>query len=323
MYENNQLIVPLQDPIDALWMHSGPGVLAVISHIQGPSYRNIGSIMAFLESPTIWDDGKAEMQKVGHLSSGCIESDLALQARKALRDHKTITARYGAGSPYIDMQLPCGGGLEVTLIPNPDQQVLRQLTTASPARIHYSLTIDLRSGSLSLGHQTSTQRQGDHLVVSFPPDLQFVIIDKGAEASTFAALAGAAGYGFSLLSPCADTLEQAPNNTKGQKTTLSRPILPKDLMIDPWTAIVLFFHDHDWEPPILDHCLGTSAFYLGAQGSMKAAATRKQALQEMGHSPKALERICGPIGLIPSVRDPKTLAVSVLAEILARFQEQT
>ena len=35
-----------------------------------------------------------------------------------------------------------------------------------------------------------------------------------------------------------------------------------------------------------------------------------------GATHEELQRVKGPIGLIPSVRDPKTLAVSVLAEVL-------
>ena len=316
------MIVPLQDPIEALWMHSGQGVLAVISKIEGPSYRSVGAMMAFLDNPTPWDQEQSELQKIGHLSSGCVEADLALQAREALRNRRTIVAKYGANSPYLDIQLPCGGGLEITLIPNPDRQVLAQLVTARQSRTHRCLTIDLRSGVLSIGHHASTNRQSDLLMVAFAPELQFVIIGKGAEASTFAALAGAAGYGFSLLSPCGETLEQAPDGPKHRLIPISRPALHDDLVIDPWTAVVLFFHDHDWEPSILDLCLHSPAFYLGAQGSMKAAETRRLALKKLGHSQQALDRIRGPIGLVPSVRDPKTLAVSVLAEILAKFQEK-
>ncbi len=66
--------------------------------------------------------------------------------------------------------------------------------------------------------------------------------------------------------------------------------------------------------------LDSDAFYIGAQGSHMARMERDQALREMGVADHKISQINGPIGLIPSVRDPRSLAVSVLAEILARAQ---
>jgi xanthine dehydrogenase accessory factor len=91
---------------------------------------------------------------------------------------------------------------------------------------------------------------------------------------------------------------------------------PDDLGADDRTAIVLFFHDHDWEPPILAGALQTPAFYIGAQGSQRARDARLQALQLIGIESTSLARLHGPVGLIPSARDAGTLAVSVLAEVL-------
>ncbi|WP_368344458.1 XdhC family protein [Pelagovum sp. HNIBRBA483] len=63
--------------------------------------------------------------------------------------------------------------------------------------------------------------------------------------------------------------------------------------------------------------LATPAFYVGAQGSKKAQDARREMLASMGIAGETLERLRGPIGLIPSARDARTLAVSVLAEVLA------
>ena len=86
---------------------------------------------------------------------------------------------------------------------------------------------------------------------------------------------------------------------------------------DPWTAVVLFFHDHDREPPLLAVALQSPAFYVGAQGSLRTHRVRVAALAALGVPEDAIARLRGPIGLIPSARDPRVLAVSVLAEILA------
>ena len=44
---------------------------------------------------------------------------------------------------------------------------------------------------------------------------------------------------------------------------------------------------------------------------------REQALEELGVNRKGIARIHGPIGLIPSARDSRTLAISVLSEVVA------
>ena len=89
-----------------------------------------------------------------------------------------------------------------------------------------------------------------------------------------------------------------------------------NLSIDGWTAVVLFFHDHDWEPPLLHSVLKSDAFYIGAQGSKSAHRELVNNLIDMGCSKKELSQLRSQIGLIPSARDPKTLAISVLADII-------
>lgn len=59
------------EPLSALATCKNPGTFAVLSHIEGTSYRSIGTVMA------IMDDGK----RIGTLSSGCIESDLTYHAK--------------------------------------------------------------------------------------------------------------------------------------------------------------------------------------------------------------------------------------------------
>jgi len=43
----------------------------------------------------------------------------------------------------------------------------------------------------------------------------------------------------------------------------------------------------------------------------------------MGVSDDDLQRLHGPVGLIPSVKDPATLAISVLAEIVDKAMSET
>ena len=299
-------------PVRALLSHPDSGVLAVIADVRGPSYRPVGAMMAVF----------SESERVGSLSSGCIERDIALQAMRVRESGRPDIVRYGEGSPFLDIRLPCGGGLEVLLLPAPDEQVLTRLLQQHEARQRCTLLIDTDRGTMTLAEAGESGRSGKQLAVRIEPDILFNVFGKGLEASTFAALVQTAGYSGILLSPDDETLDAASASGIATRRIVN-PNYPADLETDSRTAIVLFFHDHDWEPPLLAAALQTRAFYVGAQGSRRARDSRIKALVEMGVPKDDLERLRGPIGLISSARDSSTLAVSVLAEVLSVAMTQS
>jgi len=65
--------------------------------------------------------------------------------------------------------------------------------------------------------------------------------------------------------------------------------------------------------------LASAAFYVGAMGSRKTHGERVRLLNDAGVDRTALDRIVAPIGLIPSSRDPETLALSTLSQIVDRY----
>ena len=68
-------------------------------------------------------------------------------------------------------------------------------------------------------------------------------------------------------------------------------------MADPWTAVLLLFHDHEWEHALLEWALGTPAFLIGAQGGAPAREARLKRLQEAGHGHADAEHAAGwPFG---------------------------
>lgn len=275
-------------------------VIAVVTGTEGPAYRAVGSAMVVRNDRIL----------AGSLSSGCIEADVVLHAMEALTNREGRTIRYGSGSPYVDIRLPCGGGLDITLIPAPQLLLLSAVQRKLVSREHVDLTVWTEEGRISLaGEMPSTN---DVVSLRVLPDIAYYVFGKGPEAVTFARISQAAGYVTRLFSPDEETLEQAGVPS----TRLSSPTIPQDLVADQRSAIVLFFHDHDWEPPILEAALTTDAFYIGAQGSARAREVRNCALRANGLGEDEIARIRGPVGLIRSTRDPRSLAISVLAEVL-------
>lgn len=239
------------------------GVLAMITGIDGAFYRPLGAVMVF-------PDGA---EPVGQLSSGCIEGDLAIHAEAVRRENRSRSLRYGRGSPFLDIRLPCGSGIDVTLVPV-EAGAFDATLLAIAARRHAVLALP---GLPSL---------------AIRPDPKMAVFGTGPEAETFAELARAAGYPVERLEH------------------------PETARIDAETAVVLFFHDHEREPDILEMALRSPAFWIGAQGSRTAQTRRLDLLRDEGWDAEALSRLRGPIGLIKGTRDPRVLAVSVLAEIV-------
>ena len=258
------------------------GALALITGVEGPSYRPLGAGMVVSETGESW----------GSLSSGCIERDVVIHARAALADGQVRALRYGAGSPFRDLVLPCGGGLEILILPAPDRTALAQAQASLQAR---------RPTMLRLGP----------LMLDLQPQLRVLAFGKGPELRLFSALAAAAGYPVERFSPDAETLAGL-----AQGQVLTSKDWPEGLKADARTAVTLFFHDHDWEPRLLQAALASPALYVGAQGSLRAHQARCAELAALGVPDQATARLAAPFGLIPSVRDPRTLAASVLAQVL-------
>lgn len=295
-----------RDPLLALAMGDVAGVLALVIRTEGPSYRSVGAAMVFA------DDGA----RLGSLSSGCIEADLALHAEKAKADGTCLRVIYGHGSPFIDIQLPCGGGLEILLLPQPAPDALALISQVVTDRRTVNLSISLSTGHITEGKPVGTALAGDSFTLEITPPLRFAVFGKGPEAATFARLVQSLGYNGALISPDPETLA-IPLMDGWSMHQIHQPVCPTAIALDKRTAVLFFFHDHEWEAPILSGILGQDTFYIGCQGSKQTSLNRLDELAMLNVPADQREKVRGPIGLISSARDSSTLAVSVLAEILA------
>ena len=136
------------------------------------------------------------------------------------------------------------------------------------------------------------------------PPLQLQLFGEGPELEALRGLARAAGVEVSAHG----------------KDALSLGQRPAGLTADPWTAVVLLYHDHEWEQPILEWALDSPAFHIGAQGGFEARRERIERLAERGVPPVQQGRIRSPVGVITHSREPGVLALSVLAEIVGEYE---
>lgn len=282
-------------------------VLVTLVAVIGGSSRGVGTQMAVA----------ADGRRIGSFSGGCVEDAVAAEALETLADGWGHVVRYGVGSPYIDIRLPCGGGIDLLFTPRPDpaaiEAVLAQLDSRKPA----SLRIECDCIALQPADQSHAWN-GENLVHSYQPPLRVHALGQGEDLTGFARLANAFGTQVHALCPEAETCAELERAGIASTRILTRTTLPP-VASDPWSAIVFLFHGRDWEEHLLPQALALPAYYHGAIGSRRTHTARLEALRNAGVPDDHMQRLRGHIGLIPATRDPATLALSVLSELVAEY----
>jgi xanthine dehydrogenase accessory factor len=87
---------------------------------------------------------------------------------------------------------------------------------------------------------------------------------------------------------------------------------------DRRSCVVALTHDPKLDDLALLEALRTDAFYVGAIGSRRNNAARRERMKEHFDMTEAdLARLRGPIGIYVGSKTPPEIAVSIMAEILA------
>lgn len=286
-------------------------ILVTVCAVEGSSMRNPGTIMGVAQ------DGSF----AGSLSGGCIENAVVSEALDVLASGAPRVVRYGAGSPYLDIRLPCGGGLDLHFYPlDKGNDLAVKCLQSCDARRPFSIIVSKDAVAHRDGwhHQEFDQSTNSGAFGHWPiPRLN--IIGHGAGVEALAALGAVMGCEINVLTP--DERIVAVLKAKGHQPILLKRRTQTDLLSsDPWSGFIFLFHDHDWEIDLMQQALTLPHFYLGAMGGRRAHGLRTQALLERGAAPDQIDAIRAPIGVFHSSRDPQTLALSTLAEVIRTYQ---
>ena len=87
--------------------------------------------------------------------------------------------------------------------------------------------------------------------------------------------------------------------------------------IDRATYVAVLTHDPKLDDAALELALRSEAPYVGAMGSRRAQAQRRERLLAAGLDEEELERIAAPIGLDLGALTPEETALSIMAEVVA------
>ena len=110
--------------------------LVTLVAIDGNTPRPLGAQMAVAE----------DQRFSGYLSGGCIEQAIALEACQTIAAGQNRLVRYGKGSAYFDVQLPCGSGLDLYFDQGLTADVVERIAERRAARRPFTLVTDLVRG---------------------------------------------------------------------------------------------------------------------------------------------------------------------------------
>lgn len=283
--------------------------LATLVYADGSSPRPCGAQMAIAEDGTFY----------GYLTGGCAETAIAEEGQRAINAGENSAVRFGIGSPYLDIQLPCGAGIDIWF----DQTVSLALVDNAVERLRARQPV-------CVGTEVSPLAKSARIVAGagaapgefmrwYYPTRRLYIVGAGPAVPALAKLAVAADYDTHVLSPDPLTLTAIDNEACSAETFTDISQIHA-LARDNHSAVVLLFHEHERETQLLKSFLDSDVYYIGALGSPRTQKIRLDLLLDAGVHPDSLQRIHGPVGLDIQAATPAEIAVAILAEMTIVFR---
>ncbi len=326
------------------WTEQGTAIaLATVVQTWGSSPRQEGAKMAITERGEI----------AGSVSGGCVESAVAEVGLQVLKSGSPQLLHFGvADETAWGVGLACGGSLEVfverldpkqfeflktllsreepaasvTIVRGPEADVGRKITlsTSDPSARYSSLDSGSDDPTVELALQVT-----EPSLHELEPDGLQAFVDLMPPPPTLVVVGGnQIAIGLSKL---AKTMDMRTVIVDPRRAFATEERFPEvDQLLQAWpaeafesvpltasTAVVMLTHDPKIDEPALELALSSPAFYVGALGSKRTQAKRRERLKELGLSEADLDRLHGPVGLDLGADTPDEIALSIMAEIVA------
>ncbi|GMR10409.1 MAG: XdhC family protein [Anaerolineae bacterium] len=326
------------------WTKQGTAIaLATVVQTWGSSPRQEGAKMAISERGEI----------AGSVSGGCVESAVAEAGLQVIKSGSPQLLHFGvADETAWSVGLACGGSLDVfverldpkqfefvrallikdepaasvTIVKGPERIVGRKITLSmsDPSARYGSLDSGSDDPSVELALQVAESSLHElepaglqAFVDLIPPPPTLVVVGGNQIAIT--------------LSRLAKTMDMRTVIVDPRRAFATEERFPEvDQLLQAWpaeafevvpltaaTAVVMLTHDPKIDEPALELALPSPAFYVGALGSKRTQAKRRERLKEHGLSEVDLDRLHGPVGMDLGADTPDEIALSIMAEIVA------
>ncbi len=297
---------------DALaWRRAGHAVtLVTVVETWGSAPRPPGALLA------VRGDGVVS----GSVSGGCVEDDLIARVKAGERTALPSMIAYGVSKEEAArFGLPCGGSLRLVQEPLGDIGWVEQLLARTAAHELVARTLTLATGEVTLAAASRDERMvfdGVKLTTLFGPCWRLLLIGAGQLSQAVARIAQLIDFEVLVCDP-----REEYAMTLAVPGAIRVPGMPDDavreLRPDAHTAVVALTHDPKLDDMALLEALRSGAFYVGALGSSRNQAKRKERLAEhFDLTEVELDRLHGPVGLRIGAKTPAEIAVSIVAQIV-------
>ncbi|GIG55235.1 XdhC family protein [Demequina activiva] len=269
--------------------------MVTVAAVHGSAPRAVGSSMA------VTDDGRV----IGAISGGCVESEAYELAVAALAggDPSTTTTLGLSDEDALLAGLSCGGHLTV----------VASVLTPADARVREQLRLAGRGEAavVELVHGGGTLR------CERPSAPRLIIVGAVDFSAALATAARPLGYRVTVVD-ARPAFATAARHPEAHEVIRAWPgDYLADAHIGPQDAICVLTHEERFDIPALVAALATNAAYVGAMGSRRTDARRRELLRQAGVSERQLNRLRSPIGLDLGAVTPAETAISIVAELVA------
>ena len=307
------------------WLEDGQRCwLATVVKTWGSSPRPVGSLLCCNEGGRV----------AGSLSGGCIEEDLLEKLRAGeLATGKPHLLVYGASAEESErFGLPCGGQLHVAIEPQTDQRhlpVFQRISARLARRQCIERRADMATGEMRaeekasysrlefIGDFTDTDQPGEKfLVQTYGPRHQLFLIGAGQVSACLAQMAQMLDYHVVVCDPREAQLAQW--TVEGVQLVQEMPDdAVRGYAMDSHSAIIALTHDPRIDDMGLMEALKTDAFFVGAMGSTRTSAKRRERLLQLDLTEAQIDRLHAPVGLPLGSKTPAEIALAILAQLAA------
>jgi xanthine dehydrogenase accessory factor len=293
------------------WLAQGRRVaLATVVRTFGSAPRPEGALLA------LSDHGLLS----GSVSGGCIEADLLERVRADFPDRPALVS-YGVETGTARrFGLPCGGILELVLEPLASPYTLAPVLAALAERRCLRRSLDMETGRVEFDAGEPLDHcsfDGRRLSRVFGPRWRLLAIGAGQITRFLADMAQALDYEVLVCEP-RDEYRASWKDDGATRLLAGMPDdVARELAADGRSLVVALTHDPKLDDLALMEALVSPAFYVGALGSRRNQAKRRERLLEMGLSKEQVDRLHGPVGLNLGGKTPAEIALAILAEVTA------
>ena len=335
----------LLDTYDA-WRAEGLGVgRAVVIRTFGSAPRQEGAVLLVAE------DGRM----IGSVSGGCVEGAAAEAVLEARRTGRSRVIRYGISDQDAwDVGLACGGTIDVLVEPEVRDAIVHAardlgVTAVTP------LPVELPPTEVGPWRATAGEAPRDPVIVAddppdglpgavataardardagrsrmaveadrgwfleaYPPRPRLVAIGATEVTRHLVGFAKALDYEVVVVDarPAFATAERFPDV---DRLLVAWPDEAFDeLGLGSNDAVAILSHDPKFDEPAIVDAVRRGARYVGAVGSRRSQASRRERLLAAGLTSDELARVRGPIGLDLGGREPAETALAIMAEVVA------